>query len=49
MHAGVKDVATSIEAHRITVTHEASVAPDVMLEALKKWGDAGGRHVALAG
>ena len=38
----------SLEAQKITVRHTSAVQPDVMLGALKKWGDAGGKKVELA-
>jgi len=45
--AGVKSVQASLETQKITVQHASAVAPDVMLSALKKWGDAGGKRVEL--
>lgn len=46
---GADAIAVDIPAKRVVVTHDpATVTPDAMLAALKKWGDASGKAVALA-
>jgi copper chaperone CopZ len=44
---GVQQVDAKVEDQKITVVHDPKVSPDDMLAALKKWGDAGGKKVAL--
>jgi len=43
----VQDVSPSLEEQKIKVVHDPKVSPDVMLAALKKWGDAGNKRVQL--
>ena len=46
---GVTSVNASLEEQKIRVGYDPSLAsPEVMLAALKKWGDAGGKKVAMA-
>lgn len=42
---GVSAVETDVQAKRVVVTGTA--APEAMLAALKKWGDASGKQVEL--
>jgi copper chaperone CopZ len=47
---GVSNVQASLDTQKITVVHDPNkVSPEAMLAALKKWGDAGGKKVELAG
>ncbi|KAL7560698.1 hypothetical protein ACA910_021432 [Epithemia clementina (nom. ined.)] len=45
---GVQSVDADLEGKTVTVEADPSVSPESMLEALKKWGSASGKHVELA-
>jgi copper chaperone len=44
---GVQEIEADVATKTVVVTHEEKVGADVMLAALKKWGDASGKSVEL--
>eukprot|EP00527_Entomoneis_sp_CCMP2396_P006597 CAMPEP_0198142004 /NCGR_PEP_ID=MMETSP1443-20131203/4902_1 /TAXON_ID=186043 /ORGANISM="Entomoneis sp., Strain CCMP2396" /LENGTH=72 /DNA_ID=CAMNT_0043804917 /DNA_START=203 /DNA_END=424 /DNA_ORIENTATION=+ len=45
---GVHSIDTNVEGKTVVVEADESVTPEMMLEKLKKWGNAGGKFVELA-
>jgi len=45
---GVESIETDVESKAVVVQHDPSVTPELMLEKLKKWGDASGKSVEMA-
>lgn len=44
---GVDDIVTDVPKQSVLVQHQEKVDPQTLYQALKKWGDAGGKKVEL--
>ena len=44
---GINDIQTDIPKQTVIVQHSDKADPQTMYQALKKWGDAGGKKVEL--